>query len=110
MVLGMPILVLVLVCPLLCKQLPSRYTIDEVNLNILDLEVRDRNEEEIREREGRKQIDLEDEAYKEDFSTNYGQFLEKYDLRHNKETIVAFILFKYLTYSLTSIILVCIRN
>jgi hypothetical protein len=84
MVIGMPILIIVLVYPLLRKQLPSKYTIEEVNMNILDLEIRDRNEEETREREGRRQIDLEDEAYKVDFIANYGQFLEKYDLRHTK--------------------------
>ena len=48
MIIGMPIFVIALVCPLLRKQLPSRYTLEEVKMNILDLEVRDRNEDEIR--------------------------------------------------------------
>ena len=110
MVIGMPIFVIALVCPLLCKQLPNRYTIEEVKMNILDLEIRDRNEDEIRQKEGRKQIDLEEEAYKVDFGANYGYFVEQFDLRHTKEAIVKFIIGKYMTYSLTSVILVYISN
>ena len=62
-------------------------------------------------RKNRKESVRKNDAIRDAFSANYGEFLWKYDLQKlKKETIARLIVFKYFTLTATSLILVLIRE